>query len=814
MSDDDVPPTPRSEPPAPIPFAPPKRRLRRGSDGRPEKPKIKRLRLLSVIVGLSAIAIASLVFGMMMAVASNLPQLENKRQYGPEANSYLYDDHGRLIGLFSPPDPEVIDSFQGVGRTMREAIVSVEDKNFWTDSGIDVRSTVRALLADITGGARQGASTISQQFIKNALAEEANRTIFEKLREATLAFHLTHEWSHQKILTEYLNSIYFGSGAYGVESAARVYFGKELGYDAADPTHGRCGNNPRKPQLHTCASRLNPAQAALLAGMVANPSAFNPIYHPGPAKARRDLVLQDMRNQGKITPAQYEYYSAVPLPRAADIQVPTEPSAAPYFTSWVAPQILGAMGLGHGVPAKVADFRAYYGGLRIHTTIDLKMQQAAVNAISAELPVARDEPNASLVAIDNRTGQIRAMVGGPLVAGTHGWRENYVKYPFNLATDGSRQPGSAFKPFTLAVALEHGYGPDSLFDSKPIDIKDPRVCGQANYAPHNYNNEYEGVVSLATATANSDNSVFTQLGMSKGVGTTRIAKMARAAGIQTPVSRNCSMIIGGLSTGVSPLEMAHAYETFAENGRRVFDPVLGSPGQGPIGISQIYCPLVKCHGKRKLVATPHYRRVMPAPVAEAVHSLLEGVVHNGTGNAANIPGVDVVGKTGTTNNEGDAWFVGWTPQITTAVWVGFPNKLVPMLTQFNGNPVTGGTFPAAIWKAFTMQAIQIQAAERAARPGHHPATTTTLSTIPSTLTATGPATTPATTPTGPTTATSPAQTTPATTPAPTGTATSGGGGVTTGTPTTGGGPTATSPGTGATTPAGTGTTGGAGLPGG
>jgi penicillin-binding protein 1A len=806
MSDDDVQSPPRPEPPAPIPFAPPKRRRFTHSNGRAARPKIRKLRLLSVVFGLGTIAIASLVFGMMMAVASNLPQLENKRQYGREANSYLYDDQGHLIGLFSPPNPEVIDSFQGLGRNMRGAIVSVEDKDFWHDQGIDLRSTLRALAADATGHSTQGASTIAQQFIKNALAEEDNRTIFEKLREATLAFHLVHEWPRTKILTEYLNSIYFGNGAYGVESAARVYFGTQLGYDAADPADGKCGNKPKNSEVDTCAIRLNPAQAALLAGMVANPTAFNPIYHPGAAKARRDLVLQDMLHQGKISETQYEKFQNWPLPKSTDIQTPTEPSGAPYFTSWLAPQILSAMGLGHGVSAKVAEFRAYYGGLRIHTTIDLQMQQAAERAITELLPTGTAEPNASLVAIDNRTGQIRAMVGGPLVNG----QEDYEKYPFNLATEARRQPGSAFKPFTLAVALEHGYGADSLFDSKPVDFKDPKVCGQANYSPRNFDNEYEGVVSLATATAQSDNSVFTQLGMSPNVGTTRIAKMARAAGIQTPVSRNCAMIIGGLKTGVSPLEMAHAYETFAEGGRRVYDPVLGSPGKGPIGIGEIYCPLVKCRGKRKLVATPHYKRVMPAAVAAEVHDLLEGVVHDGTGMSANIPGVDMVGKTGTTNNEGDAWFVGWTPQITTAVWVGFPNKLVPMLTQYAGNPVTGGTFPAEIWKSFTEQAIQIETAEQDAHERGKKTSTTSTLTTPIDTTPVTTVTAPATTPTSGVTATSPAPTTPATTPAQ-GTDTTGGGAATT--PATGG---TTTPATGGTTTPGdtTGGTGGAGLPGG
>jgi penicillin-binding protein 1A len=281
------------------------------------------------------------------------------------------------------------------------------------------------------------------------------------------------------------------------------------------------------------------------------------------------------------------------------------------------------------------------------------------------------------------------------------------------------------------------------------------------------------------------------------------------------------MIIGGLKEGVSPLDMAHAYETFAEQGKRVYDPLLGAPDEGPTGIMQITCP-EKCRGKKKLVDTPHYRQVMPTAVADAVHGLLTGVVSSGTGQAAAIPGVDVVGKTGTTNNEGDAWFVGWTPQLTTAVWVGFPNKLTPMLTQFNGGPVTGGTFPAEIWKTFTESALQISTQENEARAAHNhhgssSASTTGTDTVgtstlstetappdtatapPDTSTATVPttgATAPATTPAAPTD-TAPAQPTtpaapPATTPAP---------------------PAGTTP---AAPPAGTGTsgTGGAGLGGG
>jgi penicillin-binding protein 1A len=791
MSDDDVHPTP---PPGRSRFARPRRATSNPSAPPPtSRPRLKKLRLLSVIAGLGAIAIASLVFGMMMAVASGLPQLENKQQYGKEVNSSLYDDQGRLIGIFAPPDHNVIDTYQGLGQNMRQAIVSVEDKDFWHDSGVDVRSTVRALVSDATGHSREGASTIAQQFVKNALAEEGNRTVFEKLREATLAFRLTHEWPKTRILTEYLNSIYFGNGAYGVESAARVYFGKSLGYHADDLAESTCGAGTAAHPEPSCAQGLNPAQAALLAGMVANPTAFDPVYHRAAAWARRDLVLQDMRDQGDITPAAYEKWHHWPLPNASDIQQPAEPAAAPYFTDWIAPQVLSAMGLGHGVSAKVAEFRAYYGGLKIHTTIDLAMQQAAQRAISQELPSGSGEPTASLVAIDNRTGQVRAMVGGPLVDG----QADYERYPFNLAVDGLRQPGSAFKPFTLAVALEHGYGPDSVFDSEPIDIRNPRACGQANYRPANFDDEYRGPIPLTTATAVSDNSVFVQLGLSPHVGPHRIAAMAHSAGIQSPISTNCSMIIGGLKTGVSTLEMAHAYETFAEGGQRVYSRLLGSPGQGPVGIGSIDCPIERCRGRKRLVATADYRRVMPAPVAAEVQELLQGVVHDGTGEAAAIPGVDVVGKTGTTNNEADAWFVGWTPQITTAVWVGFPNKLIPMLTEFDGTPVTGGTYPAEIWRAFMESALQISAQETA---DHSHATATGTETdggetsVPDTLT--GGATT-ATTATPATPGTSTTTTEPGgTTTTQTTTAQSGAGGPVDGE----GGTSTATPGAGSTTP--------------
>jgi len=717
-------------PGAPPPVEPPHGRDGDGGEERPPRPRLRKLRFLLILIGLGALAVVSTVFGMMTAVASDLPQLENTNQYAVGRNSYLYDDHWRPIGLFAPPNHEVIDGWRQISPAMIRAIVAVEDRRFWSDPGVDIRGIARAFFADITGGRVQGASTIAEQFVKNTLHQEGNRTIFEKLREAALAFQLTHKWRRTKILTEYLNSIYFGNGAYGVESAARVYFGRQLGYDSsATPGQSACGDSTPAASLPTCASKLRYWQAALLAGMVANPSAFDPTAHPRAARERRDLVLQDMLAQHDITRAQYEYGRAQPLPTTADLQLPQEPAAAPYFTSWLRPQILAAMGLGRGVAPNVAEYRAYYGGLKIRTTLDLQLQQAADQAIASEIPYGPNEPTVSLVAIDNRTGQVRAMVGGPIVDG----REDYNQYPFNLATEAERQPGSAFKPFTLAVALESGYGPTSLMTSAPASFVVPHTHGREIFRVRNFGNAYSGVISLQAATDVSDNSVYARLGI-QGLGpngVNRIAQLARRMGIRTPVSHNYSMILGGLKVGVSPLDLAHAYETFATGGNRVYNPVLGAPDKGPIGIAEIRCP--RLCPQRDMVARPDYQRVLPPAIAALVHQMLEGVVASGTGTQAAIPGVVVAGKTGTTNNYADAWFVGWTPQLTTAVWVGFPNRLVPMLTLYNGGPVEGGSFPAIIWHAFMTQALQILASQ-------HPATQAATTTTPAPSPATSPAT--------------------------------------------------------------------------
>jgi penicillin-binding protein 1A len=710
MSDDVNDTTPGEDPSAPIPFAPPKSRFARMREkraARPPKPRLRKLRLLLILTGLGVLAFISTVFGMMMSVASDLPQLENRAQYRHADNSVLYDDQWRPIGIFAPPNNVVLVKPAQIAQSMKDAIVSIEDKRFYTNSGVDIRGIGRAFASDVIGGApRQGASTIAQQFVKNALAQQGNRTVFEKLREAALAYHLTRKWPKEKILTEYLNSIYFGNGAYGVESAARVYFGKAHGFNPASASSqtsvGGCGNAPRPP----CVSVLAPYESALIAGVVASPYAYDPILHPKASKDRRDLVLKNMLQQGYITQQQYTAGIAQPLPTISDIERPEEPTAAPYFTSWLRPQIVAAMG----------SYRAYYGGLKIKTSLDLQMQQAADQAISQQLPSGSGLPSTSLVTIDNKTGEVRAMVGGPIVNG----QEDYQHFPFNLATLGHRQPGSSFKPFTLAEALIQGISPDSVWTSAPQDFIVANSRGKGHFIVHNFGDTYSGSISLTGATTVSDNSVYSQVGIK--VGTSKIARLAARMGIRSPISNNYAMILGGLTEGVSPLDMAHAYETFAEHGDRVINRVLGAPHGGPVGIEEIQCPVCEQTDIRN---HPTYVRVLPAGIAQTVHDILTTVVQSGTATQAAIPGVDVAGKTGTTSNYGDAWFVGWTPELTTAVWVGFPNKLVSMATMYNGGPVEGGTYPAAIWHDFMVQALQILANEQAAKASQHGQTNTT-----------------------------------------------------------------------------------------
>jgi penicillin-binding protein 1A len=635
------------------------------------RPRLKRLRLALILFGLFVLALVSTVFGMMMAVASDLPQLENRTEFKRAQNSLLTDAHGDYLATLADQGRIIIPT-NDIAPAMQHAIIAIEDQRFYENQGVDLRGTARALWQDITSRAAvQGGSTITQQFVKNATRAQSRRTVLEKLREAVLAYHLTRKWSKDKILTEYLNSIYFGNGAYGIESAARTYFGDDV-------NHRGCGRPERR-----CAKELKPYEAALLAGLVASPTAFDPIANPRAAMRRRDIVLTKMLEQGYISNAEYARGRAEPVPSSSTIRPPTAQAASKsvaYFTSWVRQQVIDRYG-----PRE-----ALLGGLRVQTTLDLGLQRDAELAISRWLGNPAG-PQASLVAIDNKSGEIRAMVGGT----------DYDKAPFNLATQGQRQPGSSFKPFVLATALRHGVSANSVWTSKRQVFNVPGSTEK--FTVNNYDDSYSGVSSLARATTFSDNSVFAQVGIK--VGTNRIASLATRMGIRTPVSTNYAMTLGGLHQGVTPLDLAHAYETFATGGLRI-SGTLGAGDEGPVGIRRV--TLRDDRNRIRGLNRPVRRRVMPKGIAQETTRILESVIRVGTAKVAQLGKVRAWGKTGTTENYGDAWFVGATDKLTVAVWVGYPNELRPMLTEYHGDAVAGGTYPAQIWHDFMLGALQIE----------------------------------------------------------------------------------------------------------
>jgi penicillin-binding protein 1A len=634
-----------------------------------KRPRVRKLRLLVVLVPVILLAMVSTVFGMMMAVASDLPDLENRKEYQDARNSVLYDYTGkRGLGVLTNNQSRVLVTYDQIPEDMRNAIIAIEDRRFYQNSGVDLRGIGRAFVQDVVQQrAVQGGSTITQQFVKNALRAQNQRTVFQKLREAALAYHLTRKWSKAKILTQYLNSIYFGNGAYGIESAARTYFGKD---------HPGCGTR-EKP----CVSVLQPHEAALLAGVVANPSGYDPVAHPVAAERRRNLVLKRMFEQGRL--GRLQYFNARQEALPGDPEPPTVRTKAPYFTTWVRQQLVERFGAR----------RAFEGGLKVTTTLDADLQDTAERTVKRYFSNPTG-PTAALVAIDNDTGEVRAMVGG----------RDYNTRPFNLATQGQRQPGSAMKPFVLAEALRRGVSPASVWPSKKRVFRVPG--GSDKFVVNNFENSYSGTNTLAGALTASDNSIFAAVGLQ--VGTTRIARLARQMGIRTPVSSNPAMTLGGLKEGVTPLDMAHAYETFAANGLRVTG-TLGSSKAGPVGIRSV--SRLPVAGRRRAVLARNElrrKRVLAKDTTQTAVGIMQTVITRGTGKRAGLAdGTFAAGKTGTTENSGDAWFVGFSDRLTVAVWVGYPDKLKPMLTEFAGKPVEGGTFPALIWHDFMTGANKI-----------------------------------------------------------------------------------------------------------
>jgi penicillin-binding protein 1A len=475
--------------------------------------RIRKLRLLILLVLVGLFCFVSFAYGFVVGIRGDIPQFDQAKQHKQQRDGVIYDSTGhRVLARLVGSESRKIVSSEEIAPVMKQAIVAIEDKRFFEHRGIDVHGIFRAVWQDVRNKkVVQGGSTITQQFVKNAYLT-SKRSISRKLKEAALAWQIDQIWSKDRILTNYLNTIYFGNGSYGIERAAQVYFG-----------HG--------------ASKLTLPEAALLAGLPSDPSLYNPVTDPKAAQVRRREVLQAMLDQKDITYNEFRLANRTPLPKPEDIRQPGTRGPAQYFVDYVKQQLVDRCGSG----------RVFGGGLKVVTTIDLELQRRAREAIAKWLP-GPYQPTAALVAIDPRDGRVLAMVGG----------DNYLQSQFNLAVQGERQAGSSFKPFVLATALEEGISPATVLESKPVTIS----LGDRNWFVRNYEGSNLGPIDLTTATIYSDNTVYAQL--THIVQPKDVAETGRKLGIKSRLLPYFSIGLG--AQGVNPLEMARAFSAFATGG--------------------------------------------------------------------------------------------------------------------------------------------------------------------------------------------------------------------------------------------------------
>ena len=600
---------------------------------------------------LALVALAGLVLATSCRA---FPDLEQRLGTPLAQTSKIYDVRGELItSLHAEEDREVVP-IEDIPDVVQNAVVAIEDQRFWTHGGIDLKAMARAAYVNaVTGTVREGGSTITQQYVKNRLLSP-ERTLGRKLREAALAWQLEKQLAKQEILGRYLNTVYFGQGAYGIERGAQTFFSQP-------------------------ASELTLPQAALLAGLIAGPERWDPLDNPGPAVVRREHVLDRMLELGMITEQDHRWARSQPLalrPRLGGDRYP-----APYFVDHVKHQILTDPRFGETYTQRYN--LLFKGGLRIHTTIHLGIQRLAEEAVSGVLTEPGD-PYGALTAIDPRTGYVRAMVGG----------RDYFARPrldpyakVNLAVGGStgRQAGSAFKPFALVAALESGIPPWQTYPAPSSLLMDEWPCGspETPWDVENYEGAgYGGSVSVEQGLINSVNVVYAQI--IRDVTPTRVVDVARRMGIRSPLRPYCSAVLG--ANEVNTVEMASAFGTLANEGEHV----------EPVAITRIE----DAEGEVLYDAAPRTSEAITPAVAGTTTRIMQRVIDEGTGTAADI-GRPAAGKTGTAQLWHDAWFIGFVPQLSAAVWVGYPEGQVPMIyPRTRISRVYGGSYPAQIWHAF------------------------------------------------------------------------------------------------------------------
>jgi penicillin-binding protein 1A len=557
-------------------------------------------------------------------------------------NSLVYASDGSLLGVIPSVENRQTLRLHEMSRWLPLATVAIEDQRFWHHGALDYRGILRAAWSDLTSGrAVQGGSTITQQLARNLYIGSQQQSLSRKLEEACLAIKLQERLTRREILADYLNVVYYGNHAFGAEAAAETYYSRP-------------------------ASSLTLPQAALIAGLPQAPTTYDPFARPEDARDRRNEVLAALLRQGKIDAAQYGWAVSQPLGlRPGQLYTTIR---QPYFFGFVQEQLVSRFG--------AAAVRS--GGLQVKTTIDPRLQTLADRALHAVLRDRRD-PAGALVAIDPANGAVKAMA----VDIPSGQR-----LTFNLATQGHRQAGSAFKPFVLATAMQQGISPYASFSGPPsLTIPDRRCMGpNGPWDVHNYADESAGTMDLLNAIAHSVNTIFAQLVVD--VGPPNVVATAHRMGITSPLKPVCSITLG--SQAVTPLEMADGYATLAARGIH----------HAPQSLAEVRGP----GGAVLPPAGTDGNRALGQNAADLVTYALQGVIQFGTGTAAGF-GRPAAGKTGTAESFQDAWFCGYVPQLAACVWVGYPHAEVPLVNVEGLAAVFGGSLPAEIWHDFMAPAV-------------------------------------------------------------------------------------------------------------
>jgi len=593
----------------------------------------------AIVIGIIFVTVG---FGAGTALSASC-DLNTLRPVEIGANSFVYAKDGSLLGSIpAERNREPVTNAQ-MSKWLPRATVAIEDRRFWQHGGVDYVGIARAAWNDVNAGkVLEGGSTITQQLVRNLYTGQ-EKTFTRKIKEACLAIKLARKWPKQKVLDEYLNTVYYGNHAYGVEAAAQTYFSKH-------------------------ASQLTLLQSALLAGLPQAPSDYDPYHNPQAALDRRDEVLRAMLKNQSITLAQYD--SAI-RSNSLDLRAGRIYTSIkqPYFFSYVIDELDHAYGSN----------TVRQGGLKVYTTIDPRLQRLANKAIRDILPYKTD-PASAVVSVEPGTGAIRAMTAVVRKKGNQ----------FNLVAQSARQAGSTFKTFVLASAIERGIDPDSTYyTSAPFTCSIGPWC-QTPWQVHTYDNSYRGSMSITSGTLASDNTVYAQLTLD--VGPRYVWQMAHRLGVHlSPDKPVASIGLGSLA--VSPLDMAAAYATFA---------ALGIYAK-PMAITKVILPGGH-EDKDSGWGKPQTKRAVSQAVAWKVTDVLRQNALYGTG-AGSGDGIHVnAGKTGTTENHADAWFDGYTRQLSTVVWMGYPEGEIPMV-NVHGLTVAGATFPVPIWHEYMAAAL-------------------------------------------------------------------------------------------------------------